>query len=300
MMLELPVQRQPMLPVNFIHTVGFRYLPSYLYNFMRVAASRVEIDTINLKDYLNRPDDLLHDLQGAYLETEKMRSGSKNVRGHDHPYDYWFMTGYKYPLTNGRWHKASASEDYLTVMSRDYTTERWDYVGHTVYIKLDVHERILQETKSDISRLIGDKIEKGIASAIRKNTATVEEIQNERERLEQQIAALDIAEQKAIEREAKKAAKQHQQQPRSRAGFVYVVKQVGGDHYKIGRTVDPDDRLTTFNVKLPFPVEFEILIKCEDMYKLESDLHYQYASKRIRGEWFQLDANDLEAIRGLQ
>ncbi len=84
----------------------------------------------------------------------------------------------------------------------------------------------------------------------------------------------------------------------STAGFVYVLKSPTGA-YKVGRTVNPDDRLRTFNVKLPFPVEYDCLIKTDDMYKLEGKLHYKFAGQRIDGEWFNLTARDLEFLRRL-
>lgn len=86
---------------------------------------------------------------------------------------------------------------------------------------------------------------------------------------------------------------------RKRDGYVYVLKQIGGDYYKIGRTSNPDNRRETFNVKLPFMVEYEIVIKTDDMYLLERQLHSRFNAKWIDGEWFQLDANDLEAIRSI-
>lgn len=84
---------------------------------------------------------------------------------------------------------------------------------------------------------------------------------------------------------------------KARVGFVYVLKQVNGTHYKIGRTSSPNDRMRTFKLKLPFPVEFKILIKCDDMYALERDFHKHFASKRVSGEWFTLDKEDLKYIR---
>lgn len=86
---------------------------------------------------------------------------------------------------------------------------------------------------------------------------------------------------------------------RKRDGYVYVLKQIGGDYYKIGRTSNPDNRRETFNVKLPFRVEYEIVIKTDDMYLLERQLHSRFNAKWIDGEWFQLSPDDLEAIRSI-
>ena len=84
-----------------------------------------------------------------------------------------------------------------------------------------------------------------------------------------------------------------------RAGFVYVVKELTGKYYKIGRTVDPSDRIKTFEVKLPMRVEYVLLLPTDDMYKLESSLHTLYASKHVNGEWFVLNANDINNMRNM-
>lgn len=84
----------------------------------------------------------------------------------------------------------------------------------------------------------------------------------------------------------------------NRAGYVYLVKSSTG-YYKIGRTIDPDDRMRTFSVKLPFEVAYEHLIKTSDMFMLESQLHNKFHKKRINGEWFILDESDVEYIKSL-
>ena len=90
-------------------------------------------------------------------------------------------------------------------------------------------------------------------------------------------------------------------QPRkqtARDGYVYLIQSPSG-HYKIGRTSDPKDRMKTFNVKLPFEVEFICVIPSADMYLLEKQLHRQFESKRINGEWFALGSEDVAYIKGL-
>lgn len=89
--------------------------------------------------------------------------------------------------------------------------------------------------------------------------------------------------------------------PRKRTsteGYVYLVQSVTGA-YKIGRTIDPNNRLKTFNVKLPFEVEYVVTIKTPNMYQLETDLHNQFAEKRVNGEWFNLSPADVNYIKGL-
>jgi hypothetical protein len=81
-----------------------------------------------------------------------------------------------------------------------------------------------------------------------------------------------------------------------RPGFVYVLRSSTGA-YKIGLARNPQNRLETFTVKLPFEVEYDTLIKTDDMRRLEAELHTRYSHKRINGEWFALDAADLAELR---
>lgn len=81
-------------------------------------------------------------------------------------------------------------------------------------------------------------------------------------------------------------------------GYVYLVQSPTGS-YKIGRTKDPDNRMKTFSVKLPFEVDYVCVIETGDMYALERNLHQQYATKRVNGEWFMLDTTDVNFIKSL-
>jgi hypothetical protein len=83
------------------------------------------------------------------------------------------------------------------------------------------------------------------------------------------------------------------------AGYVYLLKEINGVHYKIGRASNPQDRLRTFNVKLPYQVEYVCLIPTIDMYSLERHLHRQYTEKRVNGEWFALSDEDVASIIAL-
>lgn len=86
-------------------------------------------------------------------------------------------------------------------------------------------------------------------------------------------------------------------------GYVYLLKEVNGDHYKIGCTGNPDNRMYAFEVKLPFKVEYTALIRTRDMYALEKQLHERFADNRVAGEWFDLSPQDVQyitSIRGYQ
>lgn len=82
------------------------------------------------------------------------------------------------------------------------------------------------------------------------------------------------------------------------AGYVYLL-QSPTNHYKIGCATNPRNRAKTFGIQLPFEVEFLALIYTEDMYSLEGSLHEKFANKHVNGEWFALDAADVDYIKAL-
>lgn len=84
-----------------------------------------------------------------------------------------------------------------------------------------------------------------------------------------------------------------------RRGWVYVIPEPVKGTYKIGKAADPDDRIGTFEVKLPFDVTVDHLIRCTDRTALESALHRHFAAERVKGEWFALSEAQLQALRSL-
>jgi hypothetical protein len=104
-----------------------------------------------------------------------------------------------------------------------------------------------------------------------------------------------------IERREKRIQKEQAKQVRRDrvgAGYVYLIQSPTG-YYKIGRTKNPDDRMRTFGIQLPFEVEYTCIIQTNDMYSLESELHARYTKQRVNGEWFNLTDVDVEYIKGL-
>lgn len=83
------------------------------------------------------------------------------------------------------------------------------------------------------------------------------------------------------------------------AGYVYLVRSVSG-HYKIGRARNVRDRMKTFDIKLPFEVALDHVIRCADYKTAELALHQRYADRRVDGEWFALTEGDIAAIKQIE
>lgn len=81
---------------------------------------------------------------------------------------------------------------------------------------------------------------------------------------------------------------------RSNPGYVYLLH--GNGHYKIGKTKSISRRFREVGLKLPFPVEIEDYIRCDDMDSVEAEWHSRFKDKRLHGEWFNLSAEDVAAF----
>lgn len=84
-------------------------------------------------------------------------------------------------------------------------------------------------------------------------------------------------------------------------GFIYLLRAVGGEQYKIGRANDVAARIRRIAGFVPFPVEIAHTIETDDMVRLEHCLHFVYdtAGKRINGEWFRLTQQDVSCLQGI-
>lgn len=88
--------------------------------------------------------------------------------------------------------------------------------------------------------------------------------------------------------------------PADGVGVVYLIrdKDVTG-LVKIGRSMSVRRRFNSFGVDLPFETEVVLIIETDQCVSLETSLHRLCAKKRVRGEWFALDDDDIAAIRRL-
>ena len=74
-------------------------------------------------------------------------------------------------------------------------------------------------------------------------------------------------------------------------GFVYLMQ--WEDEYKIGKAVDIERRRKRLSGELNRDITVLHRIFSHDYPRAESDLHRKYASKRLHGEWFALEAEDV-------
>ena len=77
----------------------------------------------------------------------------------------------------------------------------------------------------------------------------------------------------------------------NRLVFTYIMKDKFSGLYKIGRSKKPVFREKTLLAQLP-SIILEFLLP----FNIENRLHIELKSKRIRGEWFNLNNNELKSL----
>ena len=78
-------------------------------------------------------------------------------------------------------------------------------------------------------------------------------------------------------------------------GHVYMLRH--GTHYKIGRSTDPTRRYRDIGVQMPLDTEEVHMIATDDTAGIESYWHNRFAGKRLKGEWFGLSSQDVNAFK---
>lgn len=81
-----------------------------------------------------------------------------------------------------------------------------------------------------------------------------------------------------------------------RSGYVYVLRADNG-LYKIGWAKILDKRIKKLEIVLPYELELIVSIQSENALALEGELHKHFADKRKKGEWFNLEAEDIVHIK---
>ena len=81
----------------------------------------------------------------------------------------------------------------------------------------------------------------------------------------------------------------------SLTGYVYLLK--SGKFYKIGSTNNPDRRQYEIGLQLPEKIHNIHSIETDDPSGIEAYWHNRFREKRLQGEWFDLNANDIKIFR---
>ena len=98
----------------------------------------------------------------------------------------------------------------------------------------------------------------------------------------------------------RKAKKRGPRRKTKNGGYVYLLFLECSGYYKIGLSNNPGRRVwKEISPVLPEVPELICTIKTNDMRSLEAGLHARFADKRGSGEWFRLNDEDVEYIKGL-
>lgn len=82
------------------------------------------------------------------------------------------------------------------------------------------------------------------------------------------------------------------------AGWVYAIRL--GDKVKLGKTKNPDARLSALQSQQGGPYDEAHFIVCDNKHDGERGLHYAFKAYRLQGEWFRLSHLQTEVIRTIR
>jgi len=82
--------------------------------------------------------------------------------------------------------------------------------------------------------------------------------------------------------------------------FLYVIRCLPYNYYKIGITNDIEKRFATHQTGCPFELKFIFAVEADiedyfgrEIAYLEQFFHKNYEDKKVRGEWFELAMEDI-------
>lgn len=105
-----------------------------------------------------------------------------------------------------------------------------------------------------------------------------------------------LEERELKERKAELQRKEKENSKRISKGYIYVIKV--GCKYKIGKTINHKSRLNSLQTSNPDQIKIEAIFYGKKYEILELELHKMFSKKRLTGEWFQLNNEDLKLISG--
>lgn len=78
-------------------------------------------------------------------------------------------------------------------------------------------------------------------------------------------------------------------------GYVYVVEAEPGV-VKIGRSKDPERRVSQLSTGNPNTLELLASVECENALEAERRLHREYSTEKASGEWFDIGAEERDEL----
>lgn len=79
--------------------------------------------------------------------------------------------------------------------------------------------------------------------------------------------------------------------------YVYLLKLVGEDTYKIGVSSDVNKRIKQLQTGNSNEIILVSKFKSEFPFKVESSLHRMYGYLNVNGEWYSLDDKQVESFQ---
>lgn len=80
-------------------------------------------------------------------------------------------------------------------------------------------------------------------------------------------------------------------------GVVYLLR--AGPHFKIGKSINFEKRLTQIKLQLPDRAEVVHVIRTSNPSQTESFWHCRFAAKRLNGEWFALTEAEVDEFKSV-
>ena len=80
-------------------------------------------------------------------------------------------------------------------------------------------------------------------------------------------------------------------------GVVYLLR--AGPHFKIGKSINFEKRLTRIKLQFPDPVEVTHTIQAANPSQVETFWHRRFVAKRRNGEWFALSEAEVEEFKSV-
>jgi len=81
--------------------------------------------------------------------------------------------------------------------------------------------------------------------------------------------------------------------------MIYCIEQDGGKPVKIGRSQTPQDRLRALQTGSPAPLHIVWATTVADSAAAEKWLHDRFATQRLDGEWFAMQAPTPNVVLGM-